>query len=100
MLLPKVNVAEPPSTCSGWTPHLAGGCASELHFSVRVEEGSLTQLTPPCAADPFIQGLLKVAAGERQSDANGCRQQLVRKYMKCLLRLYRTVPRAAGDRSW
>lgn len=52
--------------CSGWTLHLVGGCASELCFSVRVEEGSLTQLTRPCAAAPFVQGLFKVAAGECQ----------------------------------
>lgn len=95
MLVPKGDyVAEPPSTCSGWPLHSVGGCASELHFNVRVEEGSLTQLTRPCAADPFIQGLFKVAAGECQSDVNGCalRQQLIRKCTKCLLRLYCTVP--------
>lgn len=72
LVLPKIYVAEPPSTCSGWTLHLVGRCSSELHFSVRVEEGSLTQLTRPCAAAPFIQELSKAAGGECQSDVNGC----------------------------
>lgn len=90
------------ATCPGWTLPLAGACASELHFNVGVEEGSLTQLTQPRAAGPFTQGLFKAAAGECQRDVNGCalRQQLVRKCTNCLLTLYSTVPWAAGDHSW